>query len=65
MDPLVLAIERRARDAGVKMTPVLVEAGVAPSTWWRWRQGRTHPLLDTLRLVETALDRRIGEKAAA
>jgi transcriptional regulator with XRE-family HTH domain len=65
MDPLVIAIEQQAADAGVTMHAVLRSAGMTPSTWSRWRRGVTAPKLDTLRRVELALAEHIRGRAAA
>jgi predicted transcriptional regulator len=66
VDPQITAIEQRAKDAGVKMASVLRDAGVAATTWWRWREGTVEPKLGTLRKVEAALERRLnpGQQAA-
>ncbi len=54
-------IERRAEAAGVKITWVLMSAGVHYSTWWRWRlwlegdERGQHPQLSTLEQIRDAL----------
>lgn len=60
VDPQITLIESRARAAGVKMAAVLRDAGVAATTWWRWREGAVEPKLGTLRKVEAALERRLS-----
>ena len=34
-------LEDWARACGLKMNQICVEAGVARSTWWRWKRGKT------------------------
>lgn len=38
-------MERLAADAGKSMAEVCRSAGVAPSTFWRWKSGKTAPNL--------------------
>lgn len=59
--PEVITVENRAKAAGIAMAPILAEVGVAPSTWWRWREGGVEPRIGTLRKVAHALDRRIAD----
>lgn len=62
-DPEIHAIEARAKAGGVQMAGVLREAGVAQSTWLRWRRGVVAPTLPTLRKVQGALDARLTDSA--
>lgn len=52
----------RAELSGQPMLPVLKRAGVAYSTWTRWKQG-ADPQLSTLDRVLAALDELIEERA--
>lgn len=62
-DPQVIEIQRRAEAASLDMAPVLADAGVAASTWYRWRTGKVGPNLSTLRRVQDALDRKLAGAA--
>lgn len=62
VDPQIIEIERRAKAADVQMAPVLRDAGVAATTWWRWRNDGVEPKLGTLRRVREALDRRLSSR---
>jgi hypothetical protein len=70
-DPQIIDIQRRAEAASLDMAPVLADAGVAASTWYRWKTGRvgpnltTRPNLTTLRRVQDALERRLATRDAA
>lgn len=48
-------IERRAKAAGVSMASLLAKAGLNESTWWRWKQGKSSPLLSSLDKVAKAI----------
>jgi post-segregation antitoxin (ccd killing protein) len=61
-NPAVTELAERALDAGVNMSRVLEAAGVNPSTWWRWRQGKK-PIASTLAQVRQALDAEIEARA--
>lgn len=56
-DPIA-HIELHALDKGVAMTDALADAGVAYSTWWRWKQGKSSPILETVRKIVDAIDAR-------
>lgn len=47
-------IERMAREAGKTIKAVCEEAGVAQSTFSRWRRGHTEPTLDVYRRISAA-----------
>jgi hypothetical protein len=51
----IISIETRARSAGLRMGDVVKRAGLAYSTWTRWKLG-SDPQLSHLRRVEEALD---------
>ncbi len=38
-------IEARAKDAGMSIVEVCRKAGIAPSTFYRWKAGETEPTL--------------------
>jgi len=59
VDPQISDIEDRAKAAGLQMAPILRDADVAATTWWRWRSGGVEPKLGTLRRVREALERRL------
>lgn len=50
------AIESRVRAKGRTVRDLCIEAGVARSTWDRWRRGETEPNMKTLRQVRAAAD---------
>jgi hypothetical protein len=41
--PHIRSIEAQVEAAGMSMTVFLAQAGVARTTWWRWRVGRGLP----------------------
>lgn len=47
-------VEARLRAAGVPVAHLLQRAGLARSTWDRWRRGQTEPNLRSWRAVERA-----------
>lgn len=58
-------VEDLARENGKTMAEVCAEAGIAVSTFWRWKTGRNSPALDVyLALVRAAGTPRIVESAA-
>ena len=59
----IARIETAAQAAGLTMTAVLARANVNPSTWWRWREGKTGPLVKSLAKVSEALDQELAAKA--
>ena len=65
VDQQIIDIEHRAQAADIQMAPVLRDAGVAATTWWRWRNGAVEPKLGTLRRVREALDRKLTSDRAA
>lgn len=48
-------IERRAVEIGKPMKRVCEEAGVAVSTFWRWKTGRVEPTLGVYRRLVAAV----------
>jgi transcriptional regulator with XRE-family HTH domain len=47
-------IEARAKDAGLSLVELCDRAGIALSTFYRWRAGVTEPRLDVYRRLEAA-----------
>lgn len=41
------SIERRLKDAGIGIAPVLAAAGLDRSTWTRWKAGTFKPRLES------------------
>lgn len=52
--PTYQSIADRAASAGVELKELCAEAGIAASTLWRWKAGKTDPL-KTVRNIEDAL----------
>lgn len=48
-------VERMAFERGMKLKQVCQRAGIAQSTFWRWKAGKTEPTLDVYRRVRDAL----------
>ena len=63
-DPQIASLEQMAKDAKLNMSAVLNEAGVAPSTWFRWRHRGVEPKIGTLRRVQTVIEREAARHAA-
>jgi transcriptional regulator with XRE-family HTH domain len=63
-DPLA-DLESRARVAGISIRRLADEAGIAPSTWVRWKSGQHSPNLRKIRAVEAALQRLTSAAEAA
>lgn len=63
--PEVIEVEQLAESAGVSITPLLEREGIAPSTWWRWRNDGVEPRVSTLRRVRHAVQREIEAQAAS
>lgn len=57
------AVEKRLADAGVSIDAVCVEAGLARSTWQRWKGGRNFPNVVTWFRLQEAVDRLIAARA--
>ena len=55
----------RASEAGIPMSHVLAEAGLAKNTWYRGRKaGRALPRISTLQRVDRAITTLIEKRAA-
>lgn len=48
-------IEARARKAGYTIDQFCAKAGLNPSTWHRWKQGKTGPTMKNWAKVKAAL----------
>jgi transcriptional regulator with XRE-family HTH domain len=58
-------IELAAQKKGVSLTEFFKKAGIAPSTWTRWRRKDTEPTLKKWRKVEEAArDLGLNKRAA-
>jgi len=58
--PTYQSIADRAAAAGVELKDLCADAGIAASTLWRWKTGKTDPLR-TVRNIEDALRRYEGQ----
>lgn len=56
-------IERECADAGLDIVQVLSKAGIAYSTWWRWKDGRFEPRPATLRRLRAVIQASSQEAA--
>jgi hypothetical protein len=54
--PEVLELEELARQREVPLPRALRLAGVASSTYWRWRHDGKEPLTKTVRKIRAAID---------
>lgn len=61
--PEVIELEQLAQRVAVPMPLALKRAGVAVSTYWRWRHGGKEPLTGTIRKVRAAIND-LAERAA-
>lgn len=59
----VAEIQARAESAGQAMLPVIERAGVAYTTWTRWKNGAS-PNISNLNRVRRALDEILQARAA-
>ena len=55
---IINRIESRAELAGIPIADLLRCASVDYSTWWRWKAGKSVPLITTLERVEATLNRK-------
>lgn len=63
-DPLVIALNRRRREAKVRVGTLMLRAGLHPTTWSGWQAG-VLPKLSNLRAAEAALDAIVAERETA
>lgn len=62
--PEVIELEQLAQRVAVPMSRALKRAGVASTTYWRWRHEGKEPLTGTIRKVRSAINELAGERAA-
>lgn len=55
-------IETRLKEAGLPVSRICEQAGIARSTWDRWRSGATSPNMSTWAQVEGVLEVALPEK---
>lgn len=48
-------VERLACEAGISLKEVFARAGIAHTTFYRWKAGKTEPTLDVYRRIRDAL----------
>lgn len=53
----IRSIEAQVEAAGLSMTAFLAQAGIARTTWWRWRAGRGKPNMATWNRVQAVRHR--------
>jgi len=58
----VESMERGLRDKGIVVADVLRDAGIAASTWQRWKANGQVPLVDTWERVQEAYRQRIKRR---
>ena len=60
MDELLSAadVERLGAAAGLSIKDICARAGIAHTTFYRWRAGKTEPTLDVYRRIRNALQRK-------
>ncbi len=54
--PEVIELEQLAQRVAVPMPAALKHAGVASTTYWRWRHGGKEPLASTLRRIRASIN---------
>lgn len=54
--PTASDVEAQAKAAGLSVAKLCRDAGIAHSTFTRWRAGTTEPTLDVLRRLSRAID---------
>lgn len=55
----IAEIERQAKAAGASMNEICAAAGIARSTFTRWKSGESEPNIGKYRLVVEALNERL------
>lgn len=61
--PEVIELEQLAQRVAVPMSRALKQAGVASTTYWRWRHEGKEPLTGTIRKVRAAINE-LAERVA-
>lgn len=62
--PEVIELEQLAQRVAVPMAAALKRAGVAHTTYWRWRHEGKEPLTGTIRKVRAAITELAEARAA-
>jgi hypothetical protein len=62
--PEVIELEQLAQRVAVPMSVALKRAGVASTTYWRWRHEGKEPLTGTIRKVRAAINEISADRAA-
>lgn len=62
--PEVIELELLAQKVAVPMSLALKRAGVASTTYWRWRHDGKEPLTGTIRKVRAAINELSADRAA-
>lgn len=62
--PEVIELEQLAQRVAVPMSSALKLAGVASTTYWRWRHDGKEPLTKTVRKIRAAITELAAERAA-
>lgn len=57
ISPHIRSIEAQVQAAGMSMNAFLRQAGVARTTWWRWREGKGLPAMRTWNRVQAVSSR--------
>jgi hypothetical protein len=61
--PEVIELEELAQRSAISMKRALQQAGVASTTYWRWRHAGKEPLTGTIRKIRAAITE-LAERAA-
>lgn len=62
--PEVIELEQLAQRVAVPMSLALKRAGVASTTYWRWKNDGKEPLTGTIRKVRAAINELSAVRAA-
>lgn len=60
----IAEMEQALSERGLSVEALRCEAGIARSTWQRWKAGSTNPNFATFSKVEAAFERLFQENAA-
>lgn len=64
MDDPIAQLEADCAERDLKVSAVLREARVSPSTYWRWRNDGLEPRAGTVRKLRSAFERLTAQDAA-
>jgi transcriptional regulator with XRE-family HTH domain len=56
-------VERRAAEVGVSVKQLCARAGIAHTTFYRWKTGQTKPRIDVYERLRAALSAAVREAA--